>query len=562
MLVGCNDDFMDRYPKDSIVEENFWNSETELTQYINSFYPNTEAFSGHNTAHTLSWLISSDYQSDNLVPVNYNQVAAGEHVVPASGGGWNWQYIRRCNYFLTRYHQTPVAPAIRDAKAAEVRVFKSLEYYKLVKRFGDVPWLSRDLNTDSEELYKPRDSRTLVMDSVLNDLNWAIAHLAAPNRPASLTINKDVALAIKARICLHEGTFRRYHNVAGAEKFLQEAYDASAELINSGRYAIYNTGHPDADYAKIFSSLNLEGNAEMIMYRKYEINLLGNRTVQFIHDNEINIGATKSLIETYLCDDGLPIGLSSRYLGDQRIEDEMSQRDHRLVQTFVYPRTKMQSGFPGPAIPGTDFASSSLGAGICPTGYQLCKYWLDDQEEYLRIQQGILDAPLIRFAEILLIHAEAAAELGRADQAVIDRTINILRDRAGIPHLQVSNVEQWSSNPNYKLDYRNISSPLLNEIRRERRVELAVEASRYDDLIRWKEGKLLEDPVLGMKFVQATYPNVRVGTDIFLNEEGFIVPYAKSLPNGRKFDENKHYFFPIPTEELVLNPQLTQNPGW
>src|SRR5690606_37299866 len=180
MLVGCNDDFMDRYPKDSIVEENFWNSETELTQYINSFYPNTEAFSGHNTAHTLSWLISSDYQSDNLVPVNYNQVAAGEHVVPASGGGWNWQYIRRRNYFLTRYQQPPNATAIRDAKAAEVRVFKAWEYFKLVKRFGYVPWLSRDLNTDSEELYKPRDSRTLVMDSVLNDLNWAIAPLATP----------------------------------------------------------------------------------------------------------------------------------------------------------------------------------------------------------------------------------------------------------------------------------------------------------------------------------------------------------------------------------------------
>lgn len=562
ILAGCNNDFMDRFPKDSIVEENFWNSEGELNQYVNAFYPLTEAFAGHESYFVQSKLVEGDLQSDNLVPVNYNLIAAGEYVLPATGGGWDWGYIRRANYFLNRYHKTQVADAVKNAKAAEVKVFKALEYFRLVKRFGDVPWLSTDLNTDSPELFQPRDSRVLVMDSVLADLNWAILNLRKPTAPASVRINMHVALAVKARICLHEGTFRKYHGLAGGEKFLNQALEASGQLIDSGLYRLYNTGKPEEDYATVFSSLDLAGNPEMILYRRYEPNLLGNGTVRTIHDNAINAGASKALVESYLCKDGLPVGLSSSYLGDATIENELANRDSRLTQTFVYPRTKMQKGFPGPAIPGTDFASSSLGAGICPTGYQLAKYWRDDQVEYLRIQQGILDAPLIRYGEILLIHAEAAAELGTASQGVLDKTINLLRSRVGMPSLIVGEVETWPGRSGYKLDYRNIASPLLNEIRRERRVELAVENFRYDDLIRWKEGKLLEETVRGMKFVQSVYPGVVVGKDIFLDANGYILPYLKPLPNGRVFNESRHYFFPIPTEELILNPQLKQNPGW
>ncbi|HYH56426.1 MAG TPA: RagB/SusD family nutrient uptake outer membrane protein, partial [Anseongella sp.] len=446
--------------------------------------------------------------------------------------------------------------------AGEVKIFKALEYFSLVKRFGDVPWLSRDLGADSEELYAPRDSRILVMDSVLQDLDWAIAKLPGKQEAEAGRINRDVALAVKARICLHEGTFRKYHGMEGSEKFLNEALDASNLLMQEGNYQVFDQGNPQADYGTVFSSLDLSGNPEIILYKKYETDLLGTRTVQFIHDNAMNSGASKSLVDAYLCDDGLPVSMSPRFLGHSSIDEEMLNRDPRLTQTIVYPRTKMQAGLPGPAIPGTDFGGSSLSAGICPTGYQILKYWVDDIEEYLRIQNGILDAPLFRYAETLLIHAEAAAELGVCDQAVLDKTINILRDRAGMPHLLLPAAEAWENNPDYRLDYENISSALINEVRRERRVELAVENFRYDDLIRWKEGKLLEQRLLGMKFVQSVYPGVEVGQDIFLDENGFIWPYARSLPNGRTFDENKHYYFPLPTEELVLNPNLEQNEGW
>lgn len=562
LLAACNDDFMERFPKASINEANFWNNENELELYVTALYPNSNELLGHNTYFGQSQLLFGDNQSDNLVPLDYNIILAGEHIVPPSGGGWNWNFIRSCNYFLKRYDQTPVDVSVKNRYAAEIKLLKSLEYFHLVKRFGDLPWLSEDLNVDSPELFAARDSRNLVMDSVLNDLNWAIQHLPEKSNAIDGRLHRDAALAAKARICLHEGTFRKYHNLQSFEKFLQEAYNSSYELIESANYQVYSTGNPISDYSTLFNSLDLSSNSEVIMFRRYLVNLLGNMTVQRVTDNAMNSGGSKSLIETYLADDGLPIDFSPRYLGDLLIEDEMLQRDPRLTQTFVYPRTNMQSGFPGPAIPGTDFAASSLSAGICPTGYQILKYYVNDQEEYLRIQQGILDAPLFRFGEILLIHAEAAAELDVCDQSTLDKTINLLRQRAGMPPMIKTEIEAWPLNSDYQIAYNNINSALLNEIRRERRVELAVENFRYDDLMRWKEGKLVEKPVKGMRFNSEIYSNLEVGIDIHLDEDGFILPYAVGLPNGRRFDESRHYFFPLPIDEMALNSNLNQNPGW
>jgi len=157
---------------------------------------------------------------------------------------------------------------------------------------------------------------------------------------------------------------------------------------------------------------------------------------------------------------------------------------------------------------------------------------------------------------VLLVNAEANAELGLATQEVIDKTINVLRKRAGMPAMVISALvkDQRSEFPELPV--------LLDEIRRERRVELAAEGLRFDDLVRWKAGKLLNKPVTGMKFVQKQYPKAVPGSSIFLNDKGYIMPYGKSLPGGRTFDESKNYFLPLPLDELSLNTNLKQNPGW
>ena len=257
-------------------------------------------------------------------------------------------------------------------------------------------------------------------------------------------------------------------------------------------------------------------------------------------------------MDAYLCKCGKPISLcKEHFLGHDSIQAEMLNRDPRLTQTVCYPGKDLQRKTMKPSIPG-----SNISTGNIPTGYQIIKYWVDDPAEYLRYQQGILDAPIFRYAEILLIYAEAKAELGECTQEDLDKSINLLRKRAGMPDMIIADLvkDPMSDFPSFPV--------LLDEIRRERRVELAIEGMRYDDLMRWKAGKLLEKTVRGMKFVQSQYPTVVVGKHIDVDKDGFILPYWNILPNGRTFDESKHYYFPLPTEELVINKNLKQNPGW
>lgn len=552
-FYSCNNDFMERIPTDSISDENFWKSAKDLEIYCNGLYT---FIKGHGTGHESSPLLTGDNQSDNMAPMLYNKIAAGEHIVADKSNEteWNWEFIRKCNFFLTRYNRVIANQDIKDAFAGEVMFFKAWDYFDHVKRYGDIPWLSKDLKTNSEELFAPRDSRILVMDSVLFTLDWAIENLPAADKAVKGRINKDVALALKSRICLHEGTFRKYHNIDGAEKFLKEGMKASNQLITDNHYSIYNTGHSESDYRTLFSTLDLKDNKEMIYYKVYEIGLLGNRTSNLLEGGESNLGfsISKSLVDAYLCKCGKPISLCKEHFpGHDSIQAELLNRDPRLTQTVCYPGKDLQRDTKLPAIPG-----SNMSTGVIPTGYQIIKYWVDDREEYLRYQNGILDAPVFRYAETLLIYAEASAELGLCNQSVLDKTINLLRRRAGMPDMRIESLikDPLSDFPSLPV--------LIDEIRRERRVEFAVEATRYDDLMRWKAGKLLEKEIKGMKFVQSQYPTVVIGTHIDVDKDGFILPYLKALPNGRTFDESKHYYFPLPTEELVLNPQLKQNPNW
>ena len=551
-MVACNDDFMDRYPTTDISDQNFWNSTRDMELYCNGLYTYIK---GHGTGHEKSPMLSGDNQSDNMAPQDYDKVAAGEHIVPESSNDneWNWTFIRKCNYFLARYERAEINQEEKDA-SAEVYFFKAWDYFEKVKRYGDVPWLTKDLTAESEELFASRNPRVEVVDSVLACIDWAIDKLPAKQKAVAGRINRDIALILKTRICLHEGTFRKYHQIDNSEKFLKEAVETSQILMKEGNYRLYDTGNPESDYRTLFCSLDLKDNPEMIYYKVYEEGLLGNRTSNLLEGGESTLGfsVTKSLIDAYLCECGKPISLcKEHFLGHDSIQAEMLHRDPRLCQTICYPGEDLQRDTKKPAIPGSNISTSNI-----PTGYQIIKYWVDDPAEYLRYQNGILDAPVFRYAEALLVYAEAKAELGECTQADLDLSVNLLRKRAGMPDMK---IDQLVKDP--MSDFPSLPV-LIDEIRRERRVEFALENMRYDDLMRWKAGKLLEKTVRGMKFVQSQYPSVVIGKHIDVDSEGFILPYWNILPNGRTFNEAKHYYFPLPTEELVINKNLKQNPGW
>ncbi|MCW9707989.1 RagB/SusD family nutrient uptake outer membrane protein [Fodinibius salsisoli] len=574
-ILSCNDGFMTRAPLDEVSDENFWRTAQDMELYTNTFYQT------YIRGHGYSWaagrvqpygvnegLAYRDVLSDNAAPESYLGITNNEYDSYNSGSsvGWSWDDIRSLNYFLANYKRGNVDPADRNIYLGEVLFFKAWAYYKKVKIFGAVPWLSKPLNVDSPELMGERDPREAVMDSVLNILDQSIEYLPAKGEEKAGRIHKDVALALKSRIGLFEGTYRKYHTDLGLDetKFLQASVEASERLMTEGSYAIYSTGDTQSDYYDLFSTYSYSDNPEIIFWKDYSTESgLGHAFARYWAQNlRHRFGATRSLVETYLASDGKPISVSPVFEGKDSIQQEMTNRDPRLTQTIAnfgeYNLTEGAMGAnnaPVPNIPG-------LSGNTCPTGFRVAKWYMNDPAEWDRVYNGIQAAPVFRYAEVLLNYAEAKYELGQITQSDIDRTINAIRDRVDMPHLMMGNVpDDPALDSQYSQYVGYVPDPLLREIRRERRVELAFEGFRWDDLMRWKAGGFLEKPVEGIKFVQEQFPSVVTGSDVFLSEEGFIRPYAETLPNGREFDE-RQYLFPLPTEQLVLNPNLDQNPGY
>ncbi|MEN6453490.1 MAG: RagB/SusD family nutrient uptake outer membrane protein [Prolixibacteraceae bacterium] len=587
LLAGCNDEFLERAPLDQISDESFWKAEKDLQLYCNTFYTNSfpvtyDWATEVDGLSVLKHLAYRDIISDNCAPwteyvttTEGLRIPAGNYVTPtASGSGeWNWTNMRRLNYFLDNYARADIDESKKQVYAGEILFFKTMDYFNKVKLFGDVPWLSSTLNIDSPELYTARTPRAQVMDSVLNIINTSIEYLPAKGEEETDRLNKDVALFLKARLCLYEGTYRKYHTALGLDgtKFLNEAINACEKLMNSGNYSLYSTGDISNDYYNLFRTQSYAGNPEVILWKEYSLSeSLGSAFSWGYEQNIIQNSATRSLVEEYLCSDGLPISVSPLYLGSDSIQSEFTNRDPRLKQTIcnfgermLRPGVWYNGNNPLPTLNGMS-GGAALPERRCPSGFRICKWWEDDHEDADRVTLGQQAFPIYRYAEILLTYAEAKFELNQCSQDVLNNSINLIRTRAGMPSLSISNLPSDPRLDGYYEQYCDyVPDPLLREIRRERRIEFVFENLRYDDMMRWEAGNFFEIPVQGIKFVQSQFGNrVTVNQDIFLSEEGYILPYKQFYPNGRVFDENKHYLFPIPLEDLVLNPNLVQNPGW
>jgi hypothetical protein len=561
ILAGC-DSFLDRQPKDAVTPQTYFQSERELETYVNSLYSYVPGSSIYN----------EDFTSDNVVQKTPNQVAAGKHTVPQTGGGWSWDYLREVNFFLENYQSGDVPSEAARPYAGVARFFRAWFYFDKVKRYGRVPWYSRPLEPGDSGLYKARDSRSLVMDSVLADLNSAVANV--PVSAPLGKIDRPVALALKARICLHEGTFRRYHGLEGSQRWLEEAVAAASSVINSGDFSLYSTGSPEQDYRDLFVREQASPD-EVILPQIYNRSLNkthpGNYT--FISTTFGNPGYTKAFVNTYLNVDGT--SFTTRPGADTlNFYRETQNRDPRLAQTIRTPGYT-RIGRSDTLDPNFDNSRS---------GYQNIKFVMDPSFD--TFDTNINDLPIIRYGEVLLIYAEAKAELGELTQADLDKSINRLRDRVGMPPMALGNLP---AHPLLRERYPEVSgaqADVLLEIRRERRVELVMEGFRYDDLMRWKAGPLMAktskgiyvdglgkhdldrdgDPDLAVVESEPDEkePNVQyleVGNVIGLTggTSGNIVPHPAL---EKTFVDPKHYYFPLPTDQLTLNDSLNQNPGW
>lgn len=565
IIVSCGDNILNQPPDDAITAEEFFNTADDLKAYTNDLY---SVLPDHS-------MYMDDSSSDNILGVSAANRVEGTRTVPTGrgSGGWSWGDLRRINYFLENYDRVND----EDAKAKYsgiARFFRAHFYFDKVKRFGDVPWYGEVIAQDDEELlYKARDSREVVMDSVLDDINYAIDNIPAEKQLNQIT--KYTALILKARISLFEGTFRKYHGLGNHERFLEEAVSAARELIDSEAYTLYTTGGADQAYLDLFAKNN-QDMTETILAVNYEP---GRRTHDLAYrmtaPTQGRWGLTTDLVNSYLMADGTPFTDQNGFetMGFFQV---MQNRDPRLTQTTA----------------GPDYATygseerEPVNLDITRTGYRVIKA-LPPKGTQWGSGASYNDVILFRYAEGLLIYAEAKAELGTLTQADLDISINKLRDRAGMPHL---NMADANANPDSYQEsmYENIdqgsNKGVLLEIRRERRIEMVNEGLRWDDLMRWKEGKKVEQPITGIYFsglgahdfnndgIYDVY--VHDGDDsgapdevtsmININQRILTNDTSGNLLlfNGGAFEEPKDYYYPIPREDLELNDNLEQNPGW
>lgn len=545
-LSSCLDnDFLDRYPLDEFSEQTYFKTETDLKLYVNKLYDELPS----------KWDYSSDNNSDNMVPTSINSFLAGTYVVPASGGGWDdsdWKNIRRTNFFLERYANAETQT--KEMYAGEVHFFRALFYWQKVVRFGDVPLVLKDLtDVDTNELFGPRVDHKIVMNQVLKDLDFAVEHLPEKDKAANGRLHKDAALALKSRICLWEGTFRKYHNLGDENIFLQEAVNASLELMNKGRYALYSTGQPNIDYRNLFIQKDLSNNSETILHCAYITNVRTHRYTREASEN--NTGASKDLLDDYLFIDGKPIGSTSYSYSDDMPELEFANRDPRLAQTIATPGFVWQ--FTQGSTDQSTIVLPPIGTSKTSTGYWLIKGRSSDYAEYLDVFSDI-DSFIFRYAEVLLNYAEAQCELnGKLTQDELDKSINLIRKRVGMPYLTPEPIVDINAK-----DYGYPISPLLYEIRRERRIELIGEGFRFEDILRWKAGKLIENikTILGMKLTDDLRNKYTYDiSSIKVNSDNYVTVYP-SLQNGRTWND-KLYLYPLPIDEINL-AGYDQNPGW
>ena len=532
---------LDRFPESDLTDAVYWQTENDFEQAANYLYR-----ASHREWYDEDYQLYADNMSDNAVGLAFNPVSNGTFLPTGNGTfmtdqiyqTWadNYTLIRAANKILEKAEETGISESLVRVSLAEARYFRAYGYFDLVRRYGDVPLILKTLDTDDAELFSARTAREVVLDQVYEDLDYAADNLPLRSEGVDYgRVSSGTAMAMKSRVGLYEGTRLKYHgtgNINHDEDYhLGIARAAALEVMNSGEYSLFDAYGVDS-YDVLFKGEG-EGssNPETMWAYIYGFNMENSVNIIYTSQQVSNgeLAATRSLVDDYLCTDGLPIDQSPLYQGQQNVSSEFQDRDPRLDGTIVKPGDMyfLDNVAYTPQI-------------VALTGYHVEKFFEIDNQRHL-------DLMIMRYAEVLLNYAEATYELnGTITDSELNASINLLRARVQMPSL--TNAFVTANGLNMK-----------EEIRRERRVELAMEGFRYDDLIRWKTAEdLLPQAIKGVRFFNAEYTSI---TPSELNLDGDSVIIVEPASN-RTFDATKHYLWPLPLNEISLNENLVQNPNW
>jgi starch-binding outer membrane protein, SusD/RagB family len=568
---------LEESPVATTTKQEVFGTETGLRLYANSFY---------NYMPSGNAIVTEAYLSDiNARDNRHIFLTEGAFGPTSSTAGWEWGALRNINYFLENNNHPDVNVSVRRHFNGLARFWRAWFYFDKVVQFGDVPWINIPLDVSDEKLYGGRDPRALVMDSVLADLDYAIAHITGGD-PSRTLVTRNVALAMKSRICLVEASYRKYFPELGlantANAWYEQSAAAAKELMDGGAFSLYTGAGTEMSYRQLFIS-QAPVASEIIFGRAFDINYNMNHAANWHYHSStfgVRLSTIRTFINTYLMLDGTPFTEVDGY-ETMVFSEEVKERDKRLQQTIImgdYTRISAGRVIPGPP-----------NFGYTLTGYHPIKWSLDDVY-YDGDTRNDNFISILRYGEVLLNYAEAKAELGTLTDAEWAQTIGALRSRAGItgglnvlPTVVDSYMQQTF--------FPGITDPVILEVRRERGIELYLEVSRFTDIRRWRRGELMEMDYNGI-YVPAVnqymdlnedgipdvyfyhgdpppaddrtagvyYINVSPGSDRRLsNNTSGELKWLDALP--RKW-EDKMYLYPIPEAHRIVNPNLGQNPGW
>ncbi len=592
VFSGCNSNFLDREPLDQLSTTGSLSSTNELKLYVNQFY---QTLPGHPNFTGGIGPAFDDARTDNMIFTSVDPRLSGQLTVANASSITEYTQIRSINFFLKQSKNAKGNQTDINKYLGEAYFFRAWYYFELVKKYGDVTWVNQLLSSEDVSTLLARDSRILIVDSILNDLNRSIDLLPTASTNASMRVHRDVALALKSRVGLYEGTWQRYHKLKATpfasveatedkiKSYLTQARDAAKTIIDGNRWKIYTTGKFNDDYRNMFNTANLSTNNEVLLYRRYNPSEnVGHGVSKYLSTGGGDIGLTQSLVSDYLTADGKPfVGTIQTEVQKTYSQDlRPTVRDPRLAQTAVVPQAPLRPD----AVAANFPPINQSGFNRSTTGYPMYKY-----VEYNSLpavsDDGMSAAPVIyfRYAEVLLNYAEAIAELKEDPSKIID-AIRPLRARVNMPDMDFD--REYNTAANYSFAQLD---KYVQAVRRERRVELVAEGQRLQDIFRWAAADqlIVGKRPLGILYIGSNiaqensstgfykdnllyYDTAPAGKTVNFFLSGnpgdatrYMDPYKAVLPSGYRFRVDRDYLLPIQQRMIELtNGKWKQNPNW
>lgn len=577
---SCSD-FLDREPITKPEAGNFLTGAIQVENYINGLYMTLPSFSKFGLG-----VRSEEKNSDNIIAEKYDARLHGQNNQFSGASDWQtgYQNLRKVNYFFHNY-KVPEAQENEDVLSlkGEAYFLRAYWHFDLLKKFGSIPVMDAfwDENATIAGLQIPAKTRNEVARFILSDLVEAKNLLHSRGKYSGIRINKEAAMVLAMNVALYEGIWEKYHSSDDFASSTNESNYFLGEVINWGNELfgcgidLYKTGQNPGDaFAALFNSKDLSGMGEVLLWRKYSSDegvfhdVNGNLKAGVV-DSEGAAGITQSLVDNYLNADGTFIDPTNEKFKD--FKETFEGRDPRLIQTVMNEGAKFASATTATPMHLEEYTDEKKNTISPPklagdgntrslTGYHI-RLGIDTT---FVSGNGETALPIIRYAEGLLAYAEAAAELEMWSDDIANKTLKALRERAGVKYLAPAKDANFT-------DFGYTLTPVLQEIRRERRSELALQGFRLDDLMRWKADKLIvgkrgkgayigDESILFKSYSPDNQKRIR--ERLTLDDNKWADPMAGTLPSGYQFHADRDYLLPIPPSELELNKKLKQNPKW